>query len=251
MADDLTLTDRDAIGANLPPEPLAAPRPFEAVQTHIDDLFTEAGNWADGTPILTQAQADEVSFLIDQLRKAKSAGDEARRLEAKPFDDGKAEVQARYKPVLAKADAATSACKAALQAWLERVEAEQREAREAARAAADAAASAAAAARAAADPTSLENLQRAEALTQEAEDRASASRRAERERAGGFGGSRAITLRSHFHPELRDGAAAARHYWATQREACEAFFLQLAQADVRAGKRKIPGFEVLEERRAA
>ena len=37
---------------------------------------------------------------------------------------------------------------------------------------------------------------------------------------------------------------------ADQREACEAFFLSLAETDVRAGKRQIPGFEVREDRRA-
>lgn len=244
------MSDVATIGHNQPP-PDATVRPFEAVQAHVDDLYTEAKAWADGAPIRNQAQADEVSFLIDQLRKAKGAGDDARKLEAKPFDDGKAEVQARYKPLLDKCETAAKAAKAALGDWLQRVEAAQRAEREAAARAAQEAAAAAAAARAAADESNLADVERAEALTQEAEDRAQAARKAERERAGGFGGSRAITLRSYFHPELRDGVVAARHYWETRRADCEAFFLSLAEADVRAGKRALPGFEILEERRPA
>jgi hypothetical protein len=57
-------------------------------------------------------------------------------------------------------------------------------------------------------------------------------------------------LRSYWMPKLVDGVEAARHYWKTDRAACEEFFLSLAHRDARNGYRSIPGFEVIEERRA-
>ena len=56
MNDAPTLEAPASIGHNNPPAD-----PFGAISAHIDDLYTEAKNWADGTPIVSQAQADEVS----------------------------------------------------------------------------------------------------------------------------------------------------------------------------------------------
>ena len=45
-----------------------------------------------------------------------------------------------------------------------------------------------------------------------------------------------------------DGREAAGHYWRTRREEVDAFFQGLADAEVRAGKRDIPGFNIVEDR---
>lgn len=246
---DVLDSPREAIGGNLPPEPT----PFEAVRDRIADLFLEATNWADGAAVANQAQADEISFLIEQLRKAKGAADEQRKAEAKPFDDGKAEVQARYNPLIkdgtGKADLAISACKAALKPWLQQLEDEQKAVAAAARRVADELAAKAAAARASADASNLVDVAQAEELTQDAAGAAHDAKWASRRAAHARGGKRAISLRSYFEPKLTDGVAAARHYWLTRRADCEAFFLELARGDVAAGKRTLPGFDVVEDRR--
>jgi hypothetical protein len=249
---DVAENDRIKIGGNNPPL-----SPFDAHRVHIEDLYEEAKNWLDGEPIASAEQADKVSLLLDMIRKAEKAADESRVKENEPFDLGKAEVQARYAPLIGNTKAvkgktvlAADACKAALAPWLMAVEAEKRRVAEEARKQAEEAARVAAEAARAAAADDLAAQEEAAALFSEAEDAAKAAKRAESDKAGAHGGSRVVTLRSYFAPVLTDGVAAARHYWADQREACEAFFLSLAETDVRAGKRQIPGFEVREDRRA-
>lgn len=236
-------------GANHPPVD-AAPDPFGAFFTHIEDLYLEAGNWSDGTEIETAAQAEEVSFLIDQLRKASQDADKARAAEKKPWDDGAKAVQLRWKPLLDQADRATTAAKATLSVWLRKLEEAKRKAAEEAALAARKAADEAAAARAAAAPTDLAALEQADAATQAAADLAQGAKRAAAEKAHATGGTRAMGLRSYWTAELIDGPLAARHFWLTRRAECEAFFTQLAQADVNRGARAVAGFAVTEERRA-
>jgi hypothetical protein len=232
-----------AIGHNNPPSP------FDAVKVHIEDLYSEARNFLDGEPITSDAMAGAVESLLDQIREAEKAADAARKEENRPFDEGKAEVQARYAPLISDTKAvkgmtvrAIEACKAALAPWRQEQERIRLEAARKAREEADKkAAEAAALARAADD---LAAQERAEQAIKEAEQAAKLATKADKAATTNTG------LRSYFRPELTDGVAAARHYWAVNREACETFFLSLAKADVKAGKRTIPGFEVIEERRA-
>ena len=136
------------MGHNNPP-----PSPFEAAAEKIETLHVEAKNWLDGEAIENQAQADEVSKLLDMARNAKKEADAARKEEAKPFDDGKKEVQARYKPLLDRADAIADLCKKVIAPFIAKVEAEKREAERSAPEKAEAARTAAAEAYAAAQPT--------------------------------------------------------------------------------------------------
>ena len=235
----------DMLGHNNPPEP----SPFEAVRTHIDDLLTEARNWLDGQGVETQTEADAVSVLLDELRKGHKAADAARKEEAKPFDDGKAEVQARYNPILKAAETGADACKKALAPYLQKLEAQKRAEAEAKRREAEEAAAKAACAARHADAANLEQRELAEALVAKAEEAARAAKAAEQAKAHAKGGERAAALRSYFKPVLTDGQAALAHYWRTNRAALEAFALDLAAKDVLAGKRQIPGFDVIEERR--
>lgn len=228
-----------------------APDPFGAIKAHIDDLYAEAKNWLDGDPITTQAQADQVGRLLDMIREAEKAADEARKQENEPFDIGKAAVQAKYAPLIADTKAvrgktvlASEACKAALAPWRQEQERIKREAAEAARREAEEKARIAAEASRMADAADLEARERADAAIRDADAAAKLANRADKAATTGTG------LRSHWSPTLTDGVAAARHYWGAEREKCEAFFLSLAKADVLAGKRTIPGFDVTEERRA-
>ena len=231
--------------------------PFEAIRTEIEDLYLEAANWCDGAAIESQPQADAVGELVNRIRQARDRADELRKLENEPFDTGKAAVQARYAPLISdtkstrgRAVLALETCKQALAPWLARIEAEQAAAAKAARDAAEAkqrdAQAAMRAAQAAAD---LEARERAEELVQEAKRANRDAGRAERDTARAKGTTgKAVGLTSVWTPVLTDPVAAGRHFWLTRRAEIEGLFVTLAERDVRAGKRSIPGFEIKEER---
>jgi hypothetical protein len=211
--------------------------------------LTEARNWLDGQGVQTQTEADGVSRLLDDLRKAYKAADAARKEEARPFDEGKAEVQARYNPILKAAETGADACKKALAPYLQKLETEKQAQAEAKRREAEEAAAKAAEAARLADAANLEQREAALALVAKAEEAERAAKAAEQSKAHAKGGERAAGLRSYFKPVLTDGQLALAHYWRTNRAALEAFALDLATKDVQAGKRQIPGFDVIEERR--
>ncbi len=148
---DVSANPRVAIGNNLPPD--VAVDPFDAFAVAIDDNLLEANNWADGAAVETQAQADEISFLIDRLRKDAKAADEARAKEKKPHLDASKAVDARWKPLLDKAERGVSALKATLGVHLRAQEIAKQEAAKQARLEAEKAAAAAAQAMRAVDDT--------------------------------------------------------------------------------------------------
>jgi hypothetical protein len=234
-----------ALGHNNPPEPT----PFELYTNALDDLMTEARAWMDGEPIDSQAKADSVGILMDTLRLTKKNADEARAAEKKPFDDGAKAVQARWRPLIDRADLAAETCKKALRPWLEAVEERQREEAEAARQEAESKArEAAEAARAAAEANDLTALEAAREKVDEAKRADAVANKAEKARPQAMGGARATALRTTYRPELTDLSAAVKHFWAQNRPAFEELVCKLAVDEVRAGKRSIPGFTVHEER---
>lgn len=242
------------IGHNNPPIEIE-PTPFEMSEVEIGDLYAEAKNWLDGEPVASQAHADALSKLIDDLRKASGLADERRKTENEPFDAGKAEVQARYAPLIAdtksikgKAVLAIDMAKKALAPWLQKLDAEKQAAAAKARAEADEKMRLAQEALRASQVADLEKREAAEALLREAAKSDAAATKAENSKAHATGGSRAMGLRSVWRAKMTDGRAAAGHYWTTRRAEVDAFFQGMADADVRAGKREIPGFLVLETR---
>ena len=225
--------------------------PFEAFTTTLGDDLIEAQNWADGQPIETQAQADELSFLIDRLRKDARAADEARAVEKKPHDDAAKAVQAKWKPLLDRADKAVTALKATLGVFLGAQEAAKQEAARQAREEAERASRAAAEAARAADATDLRAQEHADAMLRAAEEAAKGASRAERDKAQATGGTRAMGLRTVWRVELADELEAVRTMWRLHREEMVAYALQLAQRDIREGKRTLAGFTVTEDRAVA
>lgn len=245
----LQINEAPPMGHNNPPEPT----PFELSRDEISDLFDEAKNWLDGAGVETQDDADGVSKLLDMIRKAMKTADERRIAENKPFDDGKAAVQAKYAPLIAdtknlrgKAVLAAEACKKALAPFLEKQEAEKRRAAEEARRRADAEREAAEAAVRAARASDLAAQEAAEAQLRQAKAAETAANRAEKDRAAAKGGARAVSLRSTWSPVLTDMREAAKHYWAARPDEFRDFLMSLAKQDVQAGKRSLPGFEILE-----
>jgi hypothetical protein len=232
------------IGHNNPP----GLTPFEGIRIHIDDLMETAQGFLDGEPILTQALADEVGRLLDEARQAEKAAEAQRKIEVKPFDDGKAEVQARYNPLKAKCALVASTAKQALAPFLAAEQAKRDAEAAEARKIAEAKAEEARAASRAAEATDLAAREQAEALLKEAEKADRLASRAEKGKAMVAGGARSSSLRSAWTPELTDPAAALKHYRAKQPDELKAWLLSQAQADVRAGARAIPGFNITEER---
>lgn len=241
---------RAVIGDNKPPAEVA----FEAMKAHMDDLLVEAHNWADGAIVENQAQADEASRLIDDLRKAAKAADDLRVEEKKPLDEAIAEIQARWGLYIAdpknkvpgKIWKAIDALKAAVKPFLEQLENERRAAAEEARQRAEAAAQAAQAAVQNAAPSDLAGREAAEDLVQAAERARAEVRQVENERPQARGGDRAMGLRRVFKPVMTDAKAALNHYATTRRDDLIGFLQKLAEEDVRRSIHTIPGF-VIEE----
>lgn len=238
------------IGHNNPPEPT----PYEAIKLHIEDLLVEARNWADGAVVETQAQADAISRLLEDLRDAETAADRARTDEKRPHDEKAQEVQQRYNVYIAplknaqpgKLPLATAALKAALKPFLDKLEADKRAIAEAARKDAEAKAQEAAAALQAAQSSNLEAREAAEELVKEAADAEAAATKAEADKAHAKGGSRALGLKKTFTAVIADRKAALLHYLVDRPGDITACLQRLADEDVREGKRQIPGFSIIE-----
>lgn len=242
------------IGHNGPPEEATG---YAAMAVHLDDLLTEARNWADGKLADSQEQVNEIARLIQDLKDAAADADKQRVAEKKPFDDAAAEVQERYNVYLAplknkvpgKVPLAIDALDAAKRPFLLKREDELKAEREAKRLAAEEAAAKAAEAARAAAPDDLEAREAAELLVAKAHRAESAARAAEAAKAHAHGGDRATGLRSYWTPHLTDRKAALLHYLADRPEDLAEWLVSMAKQDVTSGKRTIPGFDVVEERR--
>lgn len=246
---------RHGLGGNNPPEPT----PYEAAKAKVDDLANEAQHWLDGSGVNSQPEADAVGKLVDMLRKAHTEADNARKVENEPFDKGKAEVQARYNPVLTRAKTAVDTAKLALAPWLAKVKAEQDAIAKRARDEADRLAKEAAEAMRASDATNLAEREAAEALVLEASKASRAANRAETTtaKAGGGAGHRAIGLRSYYTARLVDDGVALAHFLETRLADIDEYLTKLAQQTVDAAggdaakaSLKIPGFVIDVEQRA-
>lgn len=237
-----------AIGHNGAPEPT----PFEISKQEIDDLFDEAKLWLDGEPVTTQSQADALNTLETKIRKAAKEAEERRKEEAKPFDDGKAEVQARYNPLIAKdkgkADQAINAVKAALKPYLIELDRIQREKAEAARQEAARLQSEAMEAMRQRDASNLEQAAEAERIAKEAKDAEVAARKAETAKAHAKGEGRATGLRTIHRAQMADPREAAAWVWKERNPELMTFVQDLADKAVRSGARTIQGFEIIEEK---
>lgn len=237
------------VGHNKPPL-----TPWEAVKINIEDFVLEARNWADGAKIEIQAQADEVSRLIEDIRLAMDAADKARIKENEPFDTGKAEVQERYNALIADtktkkgvAVLAIDSLKETLKPFLDAERKRLAEEAEKVRQEAVAAQAAAVEAMRAAQVDDLVSREAAQTLVETARLADKAATRIGNAKAQARGGSRALGLRTVYRAEIVDPKAALIHYVANQRDALLGFLLQLAQTDANAGKRQIPGVVVHEE----
>lgn len=230
------------IGHNNPP-------PEVAFSLSIDDLYEEARNFLDGTPIETQGQADSVGIILTSLKKIRKDADAARADEKRPHDDAAKAVQAKWKPLLEKADRAISAAQAPITAYLARQEAErlieaERLAEEARKADQQAQA-------ALHNASSLDDAERAEELVKEANKMAAAAKRADKAKSHIAGVDRAIGLRTYHSATVTDYSALLRYMKEARPDDLKTLLREYAEAQVRAGVRFMPGVTIEQEKRAA
>lgn len=230
------------IGHNQPPDP------FEAFKLDLESLYDEAGNFLDGQPIENQQQADDISALVNRLRKSIGGADEARKEEKRPHDEAAQAVQDKWIPTINRARLALTTAKNALAAFLSSQEAAQRAAAQALQEEAIRQAEAAALAQSQARPDDLAGQTTARARMLVADEARKAAEKADKARPQAKGGERAVGLRSRWTAILTDPCAALKHYREKQPAELKAWLTEQAQQDVRAGARTIPGFEIKEEK---
>jgi hypothetical protein len=261
-ATEKSLNPRAVIGGNEPPPEEQIKPEWEAVKIHMDDLLTEARNWADGEAIDSQDKADSVGRLRQLLQDAANLADKARVAEKKPLDDAIAAIQDRYNEYIAplknKKPGTVSKAVAALgnllNPWLNKLADEKAAREKKARDEAEAALQASIAARQEAKQSDdLAEMDKADGLLVAAEEAARTLRQVEREKVQVAGEFRATGLRSYWTATLNEGGGgkALVHYAKVQPERVKSFLQQLADEDVRRGAREIPGFEIIEERKVA
>lgn len=267
---DLDANPRAVKGANNPPAEPEPAKTWDAVKINMDDLLVEAANWADGVEIGDQHQADRVTELRESLKQAAAAADGARANEKAPLDQLIDEIQARYNEYIApaknrhpgKVTNATTALNALLTKWLNKQAAKKAAAEKKARDEADQARIEAIETRRAAQSSGdLGLLDASEGLLEVADAREAQAKAIERAPVQAKGGAdRAVSLRSYWSAKLipadaegknGGGAIALRHYLQTKPERIKDFLQMLANEDVKAGARSIPGFEISEDRRVA
>lgn len=234
------MTDRLAMGGNNPPA-------IEAFGMALDDAYATAKDFLDGAPIETQGQADAVGRIVSEARKLRKDADAARADEKRPHDDAAKAVQAKWKPLLERADTIIEAAQRPLTTYLAKLAAQQAEAERHARAEAERKAQEAIAA--ANNAESMADLERVKALEKEADKAAKDANRAGKAKAQVAGVDRAIGLRSYKVVQVLDMRAALKWLFAHDPAAVEAFIIEYAERN--APTRPMDGVEVTTERRVA
>lgn len=227
------------IGHNAPPEP-----PYVAIFQEIDDLYDEAKNLADGEEIDSAALADMVTGIHDKLHALGKKADELRVEEKRPLDEAVAAIQSKFNPYIqpkkGKVDLAKSALGTLLAAWRKKL------ADEKAAEAAAAAAKAEEARRTAQEAirASAGNLAEREAAEETLKEAKALERQASRANKAATTGT---GLRKVYSAEIADEEKAMD--WAYNHAPGEfvALALSLANEQVRAGARSVPGFVVKED----
>lgn len=234
-------------GHNNPP---AEPTPFDLLKQEIEDLYDEAKNFCDGEPIDSEAMATVITELHDRIHECGKRAEALRVDEKKPLDDQIAEIQTKFHPLIGntksgkgKVILAKDACQTLLTPWRQKVAAEkaaearrQQEEAEAARRTAQEAMQASAG--------NLAEREVAEELLADAKRLERGAKKADKAATTGLG------LRTTWRAEMVDEEAAMDWLWARAKDEVLAVAQRNADEAVRAGVRQVPGFRVVEEKRA-
>lgn len=226
------------------------PPAFDAFTMALEDVRLEAGNYLDGSPIQTQAEADNVGRIVAAAKKLRKDADAARAEEKRPHDEAGKAVQAKWKPLLDQADLIASAAQRPLTDYLARLAAKQaEEARQAREEAARKVQEAIEAQRAA--DGNLEAMEAAAALQKDADKATKEAAKAEKVKAHVEGDGRAIGLRSYWTSTVGEYSVVLKWVKENHPDALRAWLAEFAAAQVRAGIREIPGVIIQQERRVA
>lgn len=226
--------ERHAIGANNPPR---------TVFDEIDDLYLEASNWLDGAAIENDAQAEALGMLMEALKAAGKICEAERKEKVAPLDNAKKEIQAAYKPWLDKVERALDAATTRRNLWLKAKQAildeQARIAREVAKEEKRIADEAMRASRG--DLAAREQAEELLKAAKAAEHKAIALAKAQPQ---AIGGRRTVTKK--WEAVLVDMSAAAGWAYKNHQFQMSQWLSALANGEVKAGVRKIPGFEITE-----
>lgn len=211
-----------------------------AFSIHIDELFTLLSDALSGRPVETDEQEAAIDTLFADFHKAWKDSDTARAAEKKPHDDASKAVQAKWKPIVDKADRGKKACGDALTPYRQ---AKQRAKDEAARKAREEAAERERIAQEALKQSDdLETRFAAEQEFEAAKKLTSVANKIDRAPTG---------LRTTWQAEIVDRTAALKHYLGHQPEAFVALIQELADRDARGARPRIEGITYHEQKKAA
>lgn len=227
------------------------PPPEAAIGLALDDLYVEAAAWLDGSVIENQEQANTLGLIVGTARDLVKTADAARAAEKKPHDDAAKAVQAKWKPLIEKADKVATVGKAAIAKFLQAQQAEQDRIAAQARAEAERMAEDARIMAMGAMPDDLAAQEALKATQDQAQQLAKSAKHQSRQTAKVAGTGRAFGLRTYYVPTLVNNKEALLYYARTYPQALKDFLTELAQRDCSAGIRTIPGFDIIEEKRAA
>jgi len=230
------------IGHNNPPSP------FDEAQEVVSTLKEEARHWLDGAEVSSQNEADAIAKLLDMARKAKKKADDLRKSEARPFDDGKKAVQAKFKPLIEDCERISDVCKAANLPWLKKLEEQRRQEEEKARQKAAEEARKAQEAIKAVNATDLDAREAAEQQIKLAQEAEREAKRATKQKASAKGGSRAMGLRTVYVHEITDACEFARWCWQYENNSLMECLNNIAKRRTDAKFRDMPGVEIHERK---
>ena len=214
--------------------------PEIAFSMAIDDYYDEAKNIADGQPITTDGEVELYSTIFDSLKQLRKDADAERKSEKKPHDDAGKAVQAKWMPLLDKADRAIDAIGKPLTDYRAAKQAEAHRIAELARIEADKARQAALDAKG--DDT-LEGMERLDELRAAADKADKAARRAVPKGATG--------LRTSWVGEVTDYSKALGWLRGNHPERLKMAIDEMIREAVNSGAREIDGVAVTERKKAA
>jgi hypothetical protein len=216
-----------------------APPPFEALSLQIEELFALVSDSTAGGQVSTDEQEAALDGLLDDFRKVRKEADAARVEEKRPHDDAAKAVQAKWKPVLDRCDAAANEIKRLLTPYRTAKQAAKDEAARKAREEAEQRQREAEAALRQSD--CLEDRFEAEAALKQAGKLVAVANRIDREATG---------LRTHWDAEITDRKAALKFYLNRNPEVFIEAMQRLADADARGARPMVPGV-IYHERKVA
>lgn len=221
------------LGGNNPP-------PDAVFGLHIDDLFALLSDTLAGGQVDTDEKEAAIDGLMDEFRKASKDADKARSDEKRPHDEAGKAVQAKWKPIIDKADRGTAECKNALTPY--RVEKQRLKDEAARRAREEAEAKVAAAREALRQSDDLAAKFQAEQDFEDAKKLTASANRIDRSATG---------LRTAWVAEITDKGAALRHYLKLFPDDFLHLIERLADQDARGARPAVPGVIYHEQKRAA